>query len=151
MLTQHEIKKLFDYQDGIIYWKFSRSGVKDDGNGAGHLHKSGYSFVRINGKGYAIHRLVWTMFNGDIPETKMVDHIDRNRSNNKIENLRLATRQENNRNNSANGFYWEPKSKTYRASIKINGKANHIGRYDTILDARAAYLQARRLHFGEFA
>jgi len=52
MLTQQEIKNLFDYQDGIIYWKFSRQGIKDDGNGAGQLKKTGYRDVCINGKQY---------------------------------------------------------------------------------------------------
>lgn len=151
MLTQQEIKNLFDYQDGIIYWKFSRSGIKDNGNGAGNLRNSGYKVVRINGKGYAVHRLIWIMFNGNIPDLMLIDHIDRNKSNNNIENLRLATYQENNRNNSSKGFSWEPDRKTFRVAIKIDKKTKFIGRYETILDARAAYLRARRKHFGEFA
>lgn len=151
MLTQQEIKNLFDYQDGIIYWKFNRSGIKNDGNGAGTLHHTGYKVVRINNKEYKVHRLIWIMFNGDIPNKMFIDHIDRNKLNNKIENLRLATNQENNRNNSSNGFTWEPKRKVFRVGICIDGKKKYIGRYDTIIDARAAYLQARREHFGEFA
>ncbi len=151
MLTQQEIKNLFDYQDGIIYWKFSRSGIKNDGNGAGSLHNSGYKIVRVNGKGYAVHRLIWIMFNGNIPDGMLIDHIDRNKLNNNIKNLRLATYQENNRNNSSNGFTWEPERKVFRSAIKIDGKKKHIGRYETILDARAAYLQARQKYFGEFA
>lgn len=151
MLTQQEIKNLFDYQEGIIYWKVSRSGIKHDGNGAGCLHHNGYKVVCINGKSYRVHRLIWIMFNGDIPNSIFVDHIDRNKLNNKIENLRLATNQENNRNNSSNGFTWEPEREVFRVGIGIDGKRKHIGRYDTIIDARAAYLRARRKYFGEFA
>ena len=91
------------------------------------------------------------MHNGTIPDGYKIDHIDRNGKNNRIENLRLATHQENLWNNSANGFCWNKRINFFNAQITINGKQKNLGRYSNIIDARAAYLKARRENFGEFA
>lgn len=91
------------------------------------------------------------MHNGIIPDGYKIDHIDRNSKNNLIENLRLATTQENARNNSCNGFSWNKQINSFAAHIRINGKKKHLGCYSNIVDARAAYLNARRKEFGDFS
>ena len=79
---------------------FTRIGSRKKqyiGKRAGTLHHSGYRFINIHGKVYAEHRLAWLYMYGEIL-TEMVDHIDGNRSNNKISNLRCATRFNNTSN-----------------------------------------------------
>jgi len=138
------------YQDGQLFWIISRKG-RNTTKPVGSLLKNGYINFGFDGKSLLAHRVVWEMFNGKIPDGIQIDHIDRNRSNNHIENLRLATNQQNRQNNSAKGFSWDNINDCFIARIYINEKIKHIGRYDTIIDARAAYLQARRKYFGEFA
>lgn len=138
------------YENGKLFWIVSRKG-RNMKNQVGSLLNNGYLNFGFNYKSFLVHRAVWEMFNGKIPDGMEIDHIDMDKTNNKIENLRLATRQENSRNNSAKGFSWDSVNNSFISRIYLNGKIKHIGRYDTIIDARAAYLQARRKHFGEFA
>jgi hypothetical protein len=142
--------EFFKYEDGNLYWlhpKIGRTLSKPVGTLNGH----GYMLVKVANKVYPTHRVIWEMHNGDIPDGLYIDHIDRNRTNNRIENLRLATRQENSRNRLAKGFYWNKPAQLWLASIKSSDKSTHLGFYDNIIDARAAYLSARRALFGEFA
>ena len=91
------------------------------------------------------------MHYGKILKNLQIDHIDRNKSNNKIENLRLATRKENSRNKSSKGFTWSKSSKKWVAQIRVDGTYRYLGLYETEIDAHAAYLQARKQFFGLFA
>ena len=94
---------------------------------------------------------------GYLPES--VDHIDRDRSNNKIENLRAATSTQNQGNRSLNktntsgfrGVGWHKKYNKWVARISINGKLKNIGQFNCIEDAKAAYRKEAIAHFGEFA
>lgn len=138
------------YEDGKLFWKIPRQR-RNMSKQVGVLHKIGYLMFGFDYKNVYVHRVVWEMHNGQIPDGFEIDHIDRNRSNNKIENLRLATPQQNQRNKSSNGFHWLNSRKCFRARININMKEKHLGCYDNIIDARAAYLMARREYFGEFA
>ena len=61
-------------------------------------YKNGYMHVKLNNVGYYVHRVVWEAFNGKIPEGKEIDHINTNRADNRLENLRLVTSSENKRN-----------------------------------------------------
>ena len=138
------------YEDGELFSIAPRKGVKI-GKKVGNIHKTGYVMFRFDYKLFYVHRVIWEMHNCKIPDGLFVDHIDRDKTNNRIENLRLATPKENSRNNSANGFCWIRKRNSFLARIFIDGKQKNLGLYKTIIDARAAYLQARREHFGEFA
>jgi hypothetical protein len=80
-IDYEEISKVIYYKDGLLYWK---SNNKE----AGTKTKTGYIKVQINKIPYSAHRLVWVLFNKEIPLDKQIDHIDKNTSNNKIENLR---------------------------------------------------------------
>jgi hypothetical protein len=118
---------------------------------AGTFNKHKYVLINFNGKQYQAHRIIWQMLNGQIPDGMCIDHIDRNPSNNRIENLRLATRQQNSMNNSSLGFNWDKRKKLFLARIAFKKEQKFIGYYNNVLDARAAYLRVRRDLFGEFA
>lgn len=94
-LTQDLLKELFSYRDGDLYWKKSRSGIKI-GCSAGTIDDRGYRVIKINGKSYKGHRLMFLYHHGYLPE--FLDHVDGDPLNNDIDNLREATKQENGRN-----------------------------------------------------
>lgn len=128
---------LFIYDDGLLINKKS-------GNIYCNEDKDGYIRVRISGKEYRAHRIIWEMFNGPIPEGLLIDHIDRDVYNNRIENLRLVTRQQNNMNSGSKkseGYKGVSKtvSGTYRARLSHKGITYCLGTYKTIEEAKTAY------------
>ena len=99
MITQEKLKETFDYKDGEFYTKESRGRLKA-GFKAGCKTKRGYIAIRIDGKPYLAHRLVWLYHHGYMPP--MIDHIDNNKTNNHITNLRIATASQNQHNRIKN-------------------------------------------------
>lgn len=90
------------------------------------------------------HRLAWYLHHGKLP-VHHIDHIDGNTSNNKIENLRDVTNQQNHFNErKAKGYYWHKSTSKFMARIKLNGKHNYLGCFDNEEDARKAYLEAKK-------
>ena len=87
-LTQDLVRALFNYRDGNLYWKISKSYRIKIGNLAGRINKQGYRSVGINNKEYRYHRLIYLYHYGYLP--KFIDHIDGNKLNNNIDNLRSA-------------------------------------------------------------
>lgn len=81
-----------------LTWKRALSQRVKIGACAGTLGKDGYWSVQLKGKKYAVHRIIWSVINGTIPAGHCIDHIDGDRGNNNILNLRLATRAQNNQN-----------------------------------------------------
>ena len=146
-LTQSELHKLFRYENGVLYCKVQRRKAKV-GDVAGFIHKkNGYASLCINYNQYYIHRLVWIMFNGSIDSNKQIDHINSNRSDNRIENLREVTVQENKFNISqAKGYSWHRLGKKWSAQIKVNRKKIHLGLFNTTQEARDAYLEAKKVY-----
>ena len=111
---------------------------------------NGYSYVRltIEGKGYNIlgHRLAWFLYYGTLP-TNSIDHIDGNKSNNKIENLRDVTAQENQWNRTtAKGYVWKKNRNKFESQISINGKTKFLGSFQTEQEARNSYLKAKEIY-----
>jgi hypothetical protein len=94
--------------------------------------RNGYLRVTINGKIYSIHRLVWENYKGEIPEGMVIDHIDGNRSNNNIENLRCVSQSENIKNSYQSG-----RNGTVGV-IQLDKDGNEIKRYSTIQEAADA-------------
>jgi hypothetical protein len=120
------------------------------------INSSGY----ITFKGFLVHRLVAIAFIPNPNNKPFIDHIDCDRSNNNVNNLRWVTSRENNynimsipkRNTSGHnkGIIWEKKRNKWRAEIRHNGKAHTIGRFTNKEDAiKARELKANEL-FGEF-
>ena len=111
MITQERLHEMFEYKDGVLYRKISLGRTKA-GDKVGFINDKGYVAVNLLGKNIAVHRLVWMMQHGEMPA--LIDHIDGDRQNNRIENLRLANRFGNaqnkklNKNNTSGvkGVYW---------------------------------------------
>lgn len=107
----------------------------------------GYVYCRILHEGFEYdikgHRLAWYLHYGKLP-VNFIDHKDGVRDNNKIDNLRDVTRQQNNMNTTkAKGVCWKSKAKKYYAQIQLKGKKIYIGYFDNEQDARNAYLAAK--------
>ena len=108
---------------------------------------------------FYVHRLLWQMFVGPIPDDKQIDHIDRDRSNCKLENLRLASRSQNAQNSKGcrlNKTGYRGVTKVARNSYEVRirtsgGKRIRVGVFNTKEEAAIAYNQAAREHHGEFA
>lgn len=105
---------------------------------------NGYRVVRFNGRVVYVHRLAWFLEHGDWP--KALDHIDGDRLNNALSNLRLATAAQNAQNmiGKVKGAHYHKHSGRYRSSIMTNGKSKHLGFFSTAEEAAAAYLAAKR-------
>jgi hypothetical protein len=108
---------------------------------------AGYFIGRILGKPYRAHRVAWAIYSGAWPESD-IDHINGKRSDNRIANLRTATRQENGKNcaigikntSGTIGVSWSSRDLVWTAQVNKNGKQKHIGSFknkDEAIQARA--------------
>ena len=94
-----------------------------------------------------VHRLIAQAYLPDYSEDLQVEHEDRNKTNNNISNLRMATNAENSQNRDVNGFYYDKARGKYLTRIIVNGKRKHIGYFDTEEEARNAYIAEKlKLH-----
>ena len=108
--------------------------------------KNGYYFGTISiekkSYGFRCHQLAYYIYHKKL--ANIIDHIDGNTKNNKIENLRSVTHQENCFNRvRSKGYSWNKKEKKFKAKIKVNNIAYHLGYFDNEQDARNAYLNAK--------
>jgi hypothetical protein len=153
-ITRDQLLECLDYckETGVFTWKNSRSAKVKPGTVAGCVDKShGYHKIRVLGGLFYSHRLAWLVVHGELPSLQ-VDHIDGNRSNNAIANLRTATQSEQNQNlRTGRGrrkgqplCVYPTESGRWRTRIKINGKQIELGRFDTQEQAVAAYLEAKK-------
>lgn len=139
--------EIFRYEDGLLFWKISPSYRIKEGAVAGNKTGNGYWQVCYKGKFYKLHRVIWEMFNPPIEGLLEIDHIDRNLNNNKLENLRLASRQLNalNRGVQSNnllgirGVSLDSCGKGFRSFIKENGKTVNLGLFKTAEACSAVY------------
>lgn len=156
-LTQSRCLELLEYRDGDLYWKVYRGRLAEAGDHAGSPAKDGRLRLKIDGKLHLNHRIVFLMFNGYVPE--YLDHIDGDCTNNRIENLRPATKSENNRNvgirkdntSGIKGVHWNKRDKKWQAQIQIEGKRTCLGYFDDLELADLVAIEARNKHYKEFA
>ena len=145
MLTQEYLKELFEYNGEDLIWGVKRRGTKGFGSVAGCVNSYGYRQIQVDGKAYKAHRLIWLYNYGKFPDNQ-TDHIDQNRLNNKLNNLRDVTRQENQKNRSKSkrntsgvtGVNWHKPTGKWMAYGKVDGKQIHLGRFTDKLDAIVA-------------
>lgn len=132
-LTIDYLKSLlhYDFESGEFTWIQSRCGVTV-GNRAGTVHKSGYRYIEIDGKSYAEHRLAWFYCFEEWPQDQ-IDHIDRIRTNNKLDNLREVNNRQNALNKSVTSKYghniYKNKNK-FIVVYTINGIRYRYGTYE---------------------
>lgn len=110
---------------------------------------NGYKNFNIANKKYLIHRIIGMLFLGlDINNSEqIIDHIDGNKLNNNLENLRIVSHQQNDFNRlKAKGYCYHKRDNKFQASIKLNGKQIYLGSFDTEEEARQAYLDAKEIY-----
>ena len=146
------IKRLFDYdaESGALYWKVKLNRSIRVGNEAGTVNKyNKYRIVTIDNKKYRSHRIIWAYVYGVWPIND-IDHINHDRADNRIENLREATQKENRRNMSLDvrnksgftGIYWNKKTKVWQAFIKLYEKNLYLGQFIDKFEAICARMSA---------
>ena len=145
------------YDDGILYWKKKPCNRVKVGDRAGSNQGGGYIGVTLLGKRYPVHKIVYALHHNEIPE--IVDHIDGNRKNNKIENLRACNRSQNNRNTSirqnnksgCKNVTWHPQSGKWRVIVRCNKKPYSFGLFEDLELADLVATEARIKLHKEFA
>lgn len=127
--------------------KPSRFSPVQVGSSAGSIGSEGYYRIKIKGKTYLNHRIVWALTNNADPGAWQIDHIDGNRVNNNPANLRLATcrtNSQNKLNRSRHGIGVKKHYGSYQAKIRVNGIAITLGTFSTAEEASMAYQEAAR-------
>lgn len=151
-LTQQRLRDLLDYnpETGEFIWRPKPAGC---------VNKKGYAHICVDGIRYPAHRLAWLHVYGEWPP-EMIDHANTVRDDNRIANLRKATNGQNKSNcraykgsaSGTKGVYPSFRGKPWRSQIrKPDGGIAHLGHFDTIEEASAAYFEAAKKYHGEFA
>jgi|UPI000695CACA hypothetical protein len=148
----------YDPETGLFTWKHTLNPKVRAGAVAGSINDRGYRTISINVRHRRAHRLAWLVMTGSWPDND-VDHINGNRDDNRWENLRAATRSQNNMNSrmrvsnvtGMKGVAFNKMRGTWQASIKIDGKYKHLGAFKSPEEAKSAYDLAANKHYGEFA
>jgi len=150
-----ELQKIFEYKDGYLY----KNGRKTGHIVTGKVDGRQYVFVSYYPwrKRYPAHRLIWVWHGYSLKEDELIDHIDGNSINNRIENLRACTNKQNQENKkscySTNktsghlGVFFEDSRKKWHATICHNRKKISLGRYDKIEDAIAARIEGEKKYY----
>lgn len=159
MIKQLLLIEILNYSPdtGLFTWKKNKGGRALAGAIAGSYDRHGYLQIRINNKLYFNHRLAWIYMYGEISDFD-IDHINKIRTDNRIENLRLATRSENNynskiRKDNTTGFKGVSYMKNYgkySAEASINKKRFRLGYFDTPEEASEIYINFCKNKHGEF-
>lgn len=144
--SQDYLNEIFEYKEGKLYWAKDKRGGAHKGDLAGCVSKAkGYRFVKLDGSLYREHRLIWKMFKGE-DTVNDLDHINQDKADNRIENLRSVTRSINMLNNKAKGVRYDPDAGRFTAQIGINNKQVFIGSFDTEEEASSHYNEFKELY-----
>lgn len=155
-LSQEKLKELLHYDplSGVFTWKQQVNSNALAGSVAGCQSGWGYWRIAICGRQYLAHRLAWLYVHGEMPSGE-IDHINRNKTDNRIANLRSVSRSVNQQNNGLRadnksgfvGVHWHSSKQRWRAVITLNGKKHRLGNFTTKEAAAEAYAEAKaRLH-----
>lgn len=156
--TIDRLKQMFRYEpdSGDIFWIEKGKG-KIKKQAAGTTELGGYKGIMIDGKRIRSHRIAWALFYGEWPEDQ-IDHINRIKSDNRIENLRKATNSQNGKNlpiksnntSGCPGVCFDKINNKWRATIKVNYKTISLGRFVDFADAVTARKDAEIKYYGEW-
>lgn len=161
LLTAEKVKKLMHYDPntGDFTWMCDpRMGRKRKGTIAGVTGNLGYRHIKIEQMKYMAHRLAWLVTYGSWPVFD-IDHINGCRADNRIENLREATRSDNCANRRLESFgvsgfkgvHWNKKLEKWQVGIKRGEFRKHLGLFANLDEAKAAYVRGAEELFGSFS
>lgn len=145
--SQERANELFSYEDGELIRRFTVSSRAKEGDNAGSRSTHGYITVAIDKRRCYAHRVIWIMHNGDIPEGMVIDHINGEKDDNRLENLRCITKRDNhrhraklNKNNKSGhpNVFWDERNNQWKVSFNIQ-----VGRFDDLDEAVIASEQAK--------
>lgn len=155
MITQNKLKELLSYdpETGVFRWKVRRKGSRK--GGVGTTGPRGYITITIDGVKYYAHRLAWFYETGRWPKLE-IDHISGVKADNRIRNLREATRSQNaanikSRRNGLKGCCFVAALRKWQVAIRTRTGRLYLGLFDTEQLAHAAYMDAATRIHGEFA
>ena len=157
IIDQELLRHLFEYRDGALYWKNpSKNHRHLAGERAGTVNgPRGYRQVSVKGRVYMEHRVIYLLMKGVLPD--VIDHINGDPSDNRIENLRPCTQHQNMLNikgwgkSGIKGVTRVSRNSTWQAQMVIGGKQRYLGNFKTLEEAAIVVKQAREKHHGEFA
>lgn len=155
MVTQERLKELLHYDPhtGVFVWLVDRNHLAKAGSVAGSINSCGYIQIWIDGRQYKASRLAWLYVHGSFP-SGLMDHIDRIRTNDRISNLRVATKVENGQNlkvkkNNKSGFVgvnWHKATSKWTAQIMFDGKKIYLGIFNTPEEAATSRAKAKAIY-----
>jgi len=132
----------YDSEAGELWHNRDKGGGAKKGDIAGYKENHGYLSVTWNGKAILVHRLIWRIVYGFFPNNE-IDHINHNKLDNRLKNLRTVNKQEQLKNQSKyknnktgiTGVHWDKEREKWRAQIGINGKCVRLGTYNDFFEA----------------
>jgi hypothetical protein len=156
-IQRDALRALLSYypESGDFIWNVAVNSRAQPSSIAGSLNQDGYLQIGIDGRRYYAHRLAWLHFYGELP-THGIDHINGDRADNRIANLRLATHAQNAANakrcrTNRSGLKGVSSSHgKWRARISPKGKCLGLGTFNSPEDAHAAYVATAQSEFGKF-
>jgi hypothetical protein len=157
MVTQARLKELFNYDPDTGYFtnKFSRGRALGGGR-AGSPSGHGYRKLTVDYERHYEHHLAWLYMFGMYPGE--LDHVDGNRSNNTLGNLRPATRAQNCHNSprgngkyGVKGAYYDKRARCFFSKIQVGKQTIYLGKFSSPEEAGMAYQRAAEIHHGQYA
>ena len=151
-VSYERVLELFTYKDGQLFYKENNEPIKVY-NTKGHR----YARMKIDQKEYKLHRIIFLYHYGYLP--KIIDHINGDRYDNRIENLREANTYQNRQNSriystsksGVKNVYWDKKYQKWIVAFSINGKRKYFGCYDNLEEAKQIATSMRDKYFKQFA
>lgn len=160
MLSRARLLETLNYDETTGVFRRRRNdhgGGMPIGSIVGTRMITGHIRISVDGKRYYAHQLAWLYVHGEWPDGRL-DHIDNNGGNNRIDNLRIANKQQNRANaklsgNNSVGQKGVTKltSGRFHARLRVGGHTISLGTFNSAKEAGEAYYKAARVHFGEFA
>ena len=159
MITQADLHEWLNYnpETGVFTWNKKPNRRIKAGSAASNPRRDGYERIGLMGRRYLTHRLAWLHVFGELPDCD-IDHINGDPSDNRICNLRKASRSENlfnrgpgkNNKSGHKGVFWNSKSQRWQAVAQVRGVSHCLGFYREKSAAVQAYREFAKCVHGEF-